>query len=291
MLICNKRRKCEKASSCQHAVKHIETIQCHFKLDCPHNNIENHSKCIPYGRKIGKVILKARESANKVIEPITQQEAQKALVDLKKLIHVEKRLSGETEDFKLSFTHDAFCKTIQGLSNSYIVTLFPDYRKRGLNRHQIISSLYKEKQRQMMLHTKRLNQAPPKFVYKDRDSMLQEKREKRVNEALRNYSLSHRICFSYLSFSSKNKIVITKLSRNKLQFSLRFKKGMVIDCFQKHLILYDYEDKGKKEFPCFALVGSSTDFELVPTLIENGDFVDPFFKDGRSKEKYKKEKL
>jgi hypothetical protein len=289
MLICNKRKFCEKKNNCSHAIKHLPTKACGMQepTDCPIgiSSEKGKRKCKISGASSLRTMRKSEISnkSGKVKEAITKEEAIIAFNTLRNIALVERRMSGEHLTNKSIVPME---DVITGLDMSNCRNLFPDAVSRGLDRNQIRAALLEENKRRLTLRMhRRMNRTYVLngiLTYRVRENTVFWKKRSMFQGAMHNYFIkTKRNQITYFEIETVSKDIIPLISvssgRRDICFKLRLPKEKILRLISNHLVICDYENKNSDNFPCFAVTGSTKDFTLVATVIENGKFVDPFF--------------
>lgn len=286
MLVCSKRKLCEKRSGCSHAIKHLESDCKHVTFSqCPdgmqlHHRHGKDRRCKVTGSKLHRIANKALISKSKVKIHIIQYEAQQAVSQLRNMALVEQRMAGK----KVQKKDINMLEIIQGLSSTYIRELFPDAVQRGLSKVHVINALNCEINRQRNLINLR------RIYHRNTDDIIKSNRDRLWKITLKNKDFfdsmirKHYVQYSRhlpetrLEYMDRDSLILPNFKVTKykryLEFNLQVPKAMVLKDIQNHIVICDHEFKNATDFPCFALVGKSDKTKMAMTEVVNNQFID-----------------
>lgn len=281
MYICRKKDTCPKANDCPHAVKHFHRYDCSRRKDgCPEG--KRCKTCSVTGSSVKKIMSKAR--SNKIVNPITQKEAEHLLFKLKSIAAVEYRLSGGEVKDPVLVTIDSD-NLIRGLSTQVIKTLLPNYLERGYDRYSFMAMLLNESARQTKVRYER--RSTRKYVLitleqkmRERDYTVKYRRRQTADKILsKNYNtvVRNRVLpiETYLSSPTRTEPTIQYVSRGRnRRFLVQVPENKLIAEVEGCFIVKKFKDHKADEFYCFALIGSGLSTRFVSTMVKDGKFVD-----------------
>ena len=295
MLICNKRRYCDKKEGCPHAVKHFRTKDC-SSMDCPNSDMWGR-RCKTAGSSQRRILEKARSQNTKHSIKLSTKDAEMTLKRLHDLVRVEARMSGLHVSDNKKYEYACFIRGIEthvrGLTKEITRAILPEYlsSNKNIRREQVMQILLTETRRQEDKHHKRSYNRPNVITERDQEwaiehrvNNVQRHQSKIVSDALRTYHFgtngrSH--FYSYFLRSNEMQDVKAELCiyRRGKEMSLQIQcpLSFVSREIENHLVFCRYEDKTSDNFFGFVVIGGGFFSKVVTTEIKGGKFVDPFF--------------